>query len=207
MKKLTIIIFLTFFLFSPLLFSQSYCDESTAEKVGYVYYFANPTFMINDYNALSNLIESDDDLLSSDSRVIRCMRIAGLRMKNYNLQNLDSDAGDEAWDRAVEMGASDETADQIQTNIDNSQIQLYALGQELVWLSEVLPECAAGDCTSFHTTSPLLRQQSIDYIRTIVPMIVVMGDQWVLNLLLANLNYYGPYTVYQTAYLVEAITK
>ena len=101
------------------------------------------------------------------------------------------------------MGANGEQAAQIKSNVESGQLQLLVMGQELIWLSEVLPKGAQGDWNDFLNTGTLARTQGIEYLRLLDPIFQSMGERDLLNYVMTTVNDYQPYLEYQTAIMVS----
>ena len=181
--------------------TQTNCYEQTARIIGKLSYISNPLFVINNWSELESYVNNNRNMLLPGSEVIQCMREVGIRMQNSALQNFDPDAGGNAYESALNMGATGEMANSIRANIDGGQVQPFVMGQELVWLSQVIPKGAQGDWSEFNAGN-YIRNQQIEYIRTMVVMFQSMGEAEMLNYLMATMTNYQPYIEYQTAIIV-----
>jgi len=182
--------------------SQTVCDEQTARIIGKLSYISSPLFVINNWADLNAFVNEYRSILLPGSKVIQCMREAGIRMQSAALQSLDPQAGNRAYSSALNMGATGEMANTIKANIDGGQIQPFVMGQDLVWLSQVIPKGAQGDWSDFNKGT-FIRNQSIDYTRTMVTMFQYMGEADLLNYVMSTMTSYQPYAEYQTAIMVS----
>jgi hypothetical protein len=178
-------------------------SENTFRVAGKLYYLANPIFLINNWQELVDFVDEYSYYLTSESPVIRCMREAGYRMQNETMRQFEPGAGHRAYESAISMGANMDQAYQIQSNIESGQIQFYVMGQELVWLSQVIPKAAQGNWDDFLNTGPYFRKQNIDYVILMAQIFASMGEMELLSYVMGLLPYYQPYAEYQTAIMVS----
>ena len=182
---------------------QPQCDEQIARIIGKLYNISNPLYMINNWEELETFVIENRSILLPNNQVIRCMLTAGERMQVSALQSFDPNSGDQAYNSAINLGATAEMANQIKSNVDQGQVQLFALGQELVWLSQVIPKAAQGDWSDFLNTGTLSRKQTIEYLNIMIPMFEMMGEAELLSYLMTTMSSYQPYIEYQTAIMVS----
>jgi hypothetical protein len=64
---------------------------------------------------------------------------------------------DRAYGRALDMGANGEQARGVANSLQSGNLDMLRMGQELVWLANVLPAAADGNWTLFDTTGTYLR--------------------------------------------------
>lgn len=181
---------------------QTICDEQTAKIIGKLHYISNPLFIINNWAELNAFVNENRSILLPGSKVIQCMREVGLRMQGGAMQAFDPQAGNRAYSRALDMGATAGVANQIKSNIEQNQIQFYVMGQDLVWLSQALPKGSQGDWSDFNKGT-VIRNQAIEYIKTMVAMFQYMGEAELLNYVMSTMPSYQPYAEYQTAIMVS----
>lgn len=177
--------------------------EEVILSIGKLYYVASPAYYTNNWKQLNNLVANNRNLLRSNSPIIKCMKEVGENMQIEAMQSFDSRAGINAYASAISYGANASQARQIQTNIENGQIQPYLIGKELVWLSQVLPKAAQGDWSGFMNTGTFTRRQAIEGIALIQQMFEYMGETEMLNYVMSTMNEYQPYLEYQTAVMIS----
>lgn len=178
------------------------CDETTAGNIGKLYHISSALYVYNNWSELESLVNNNKMLLAADSKLIMCMKNAGEKMQITNMQNFDPNAGNQAYERSVSMGATPDMARDIKSNVEQGQIQLFVIGQELVWLSKVLPEAAKGNWGPFLNNPSFYRKTAIDQIKLTVTMLGVMGEREILSYFINAMAEYQPYMEYQTAVMV-----
>lgn len=183
--------------------SRNTCSEETARIIGRLIYFANPLEIIDNYARLEAFVNGNRNLFLPGSQVIQCMQMAGNRLIARGISAYSSEDADRAYSSALGMGATGEMANTIRTNFSQNATELFGLGNELLWLSQVIPEGAQGDWNDFLTTGTEARIAAIHGIHLMAPML----DQFDMILLQQAMAHYGPYMEYQTAVLVYFSTR
>jgi len=183
--------------------AQSVCDDNTARIIGKLYYISNPIFVFDNWTMLDEFVKNNRNILLPGSPVIECMKQSGNNMIRINMQSFDPQSGNKAYESVIGMGGSMDDANAIKSNIESNQIELYSLGLELIWLSEVLPKGAQGDWSDFFNTGTQTRRAALEAISIMLPQLRVLDGGYALNYLINYFKQYQPYLEYQTALMVS----
>ena len=134
------------------------CDEQTSRLVSRAYILSIP--LLGRENDLISLMRSSPSSFGEDGRAIQCMRVLGSAMTRQGLaQAQPSDR-----DRASRMfgGSMPEGLEHLPGQVDQSLNSYsngpFEIGQELLWLAQVLPPAAQGDYAPYNTTGTFNRR-------------------------------------------------
>ncbi len=126
------------------------CTESEARVVGQAYLLANPFEEGN----LTEFLTQHREFFEPGGPGVRCAHALGEHLKQ---------TGQSAYDPAAYLHATGVTppefSQEISESITSGHVDLVRMGEELIWLSTVLPAAARGDLGPFQTTGTTLRQQ------------------------------------------------
>lgn len=153
---------------------------ATGLYVAALYVASCPSFSRDD----SVIEEGMDDigyLIAEDGDIIRCMRSIGEVMVRQGMENFDFNnvARNQVRGNVLNMANNaglDNAgifADKVVTSMRNEQLQPIIIGQELIWLSKVLPSAAEGDWDDYYNTGSIFRrqaQQQVIYYKNILQM-------------------------------------
>lgn len=178
--------------------TEKICSEKTARIIGRIYYLSNPLEIFNRFADLEAYVNRNRNLLLPGSKMIQCMRSAGNTLIARGVQAYSQQDADRAYGRALEMGATGDMANKIRSNMNQGATELFTMGQELIWLSQVLPQAAQGNWNDFINTGTDTRQAVIQSIRLVAPML----DPNLLGIVQQSFTQYAPYLEYQVAVLV-----
>lgn len=128
------------------------CTEQAAQDVGAFYYRLHPITEQTHPDRVLALVQAHKSLLAPDSPTIRCMRLVGRRLASQGLAAFAALDADHAYASALSMGANMDQAQRVAESITSESVDTWAMGQELIWLADVLPSAARGDWTLFGQT-------------------------------------------------------
>lgn len=182
------------------IFRMRTCDEQTARLIGRLYYLTNPINEQTNPQALEAFVQSNSQLLSRGSSWVDCARRVGNQSISRAIQSFSSEDADHAYESSLEMGATMEQAQDVAGSMNQGSIDIMMMGEELLWLAEVIPDAAVGNWNSYNTTGTQLRQQ----IRQLWPLYqgVMAMDPSMRNILEQTMQQFQPWIEYQMAALV-----
>ena len=157
---------------------SSPCDLQTARNLGGVYRLTFPDieragaddFGVEPPSKLVSLIAKVPAEFSGDSRLIVCAKAFGDRAVLGTANAYDASAEE----RAVRMwgpGMPTQLPGEVTNSIQQGALDLYALGREMLWLSNVLPAAAAGNWRPYLETGTPSRQasrQAMPYLKLMI---------------------------------------
>ena len=126
-------------------------DEFTARVVVRVYVLNNPLYLAE----MEALVTQNRNLFAANSPVIRCMQYLGVKLTQAGIKAIDPRALERATDLASRSGAPPALIPGVAEKMNSGAGQLIVLGQQFVWLTEVLPVAAQGNWVPFVRTAPL----------------------------------------------------
>lgn len=139
-------------------FAVSVCDETTAQLVARAYVLSIP--LLFKENDLIPLMEQYKSYFEEDGKVIQCMRSLGENLVQNAIENYHPENGTTATEMfggSMPEGLED-LPGQVDASMRSFNTDLYAMGAELIWLSQVLPPAAYGDYQPYNTTGTISRQ-------------------------------------------------
>lgn len=184
--------------------SARICDESTAVLIGQLYYLSSPLNEWRQFASLEEFVTRNRHLLSSESRFAACARQAGSRVSAQALLNYSQADADAAYEGALGMGATMDQARAVGASMTSGSVEAAMMGEEFVWLSQVIPSAAAGNWTSYGATGPYARQQARQAIQMLEMMLRMDPDSaaMVQQTLQQTMQEFQPWIVYQAAVLI-----
>ena len=143
---------LIMFVYAATSYAASPCTKNAAENLGKLYSWSFPLEMPEaDFLATVKVKRS---LLTREGDVIRCAKMLGQRLAMLGIKAYDP----QAFERVIGMGPV-EFAPEVAKSINRDAGELAAIGDELMWLGQVLPYAAEGDNQPFLTTGSPRRRQ------------------------------------------------
>ncbi len=136
-------------------------DAQVARDVGRVYRLAFP---LADPNRLREVVQQKRTLFAKNSVLIRCAKALGSKLTAQAVMSFAKSDYNGAYGRALEMGTTGEQARAVADGLQSGSLDMFTMGQELLWLAQVLPAAAEGDWKPFETTGTLSRQQIRQYL-------------------------------------------
>ena len=145
-------------------------DPRIARVVGRVYHMSNPLF---DPAELRAYVQQNRAAFAENGPVIRCARLLGQDLFARSIRSFGQNDYNRAYGRALEMGATGEQARDVANSMQSGSLDLFVMGKELFWLSQVLPSAANGDWGPYETTGTQTRQAQ----RQVLPFLNQMMAQ------------------------------
>ena len=144
-------------------------------------------------------IQQNRTYFVEDCTVIRYTEYLGNKLVSSALSSFAQKDYDRGYESALGMGATMEQARDVANSIGSGSVDLYLMGNELLWLAKVLPYAANGNWSLFKTTGTENRNQ----IRQILPIInmLIETDHSMGQLVDEVMNQYGPIVEEQIAML------
>ena len=158
-------------------------DPKVAQVVGRVYYLAIP---LSEPSELANYVQQNRAYFVENSPVIRCASALGNKLVYQAVSSYSQGDYDKAYESSLEMGATGEIAHSVADSIQSGNLGLFAMGQELLWLAEVLPSAAEGNWTPFNTTGTEARITTRNYLSIVNSM--GMMDPETLQIMQASMT-------------------
>ena len=143
-------------------------EESTFRILGEVYTYALP---LANQSVLQNYVESNKYQFKKDGEIIQAAKVLGEKLLKKSYESYDRNSN-YYYERALDMGANLDQARQIENDVNSGALDLYTIGQELLWLAEVLPEAAQGNWSAYNNTGTEMRKQ----VRQILPLLQTLSQ-------------------------------
>ena len=148
-------------------------DDATARLVARAYVLSIP--LLFKENDLIPLMAENKAYFVEDGKAIRCMRALGNALIQHALvvgQQTGGRSATEIFGGSMPEGLED-LPGQVDASMRSYNNDTFTMGQELLWLSQVLPSAAEGDYEPYNTTGTPARQlwaQVLPYMRMLFQM-------------------------------------
>ena len=156
------------FLFGALLFTGCEelgikavpCDEVTSRLVAQAYVLSIP--IMGRENELVPLMRSNPGYFTEGGRAIHCMQSLGTALVQGGVAKSNQFSGYSATERFGPMMPNGlaHLPGQVDDSMRSYGSDMLIMGQELLWLSRVLPPAAQGNTTPYNTTGTDSRQMA-----------------------------------------------
>ena len=137
---------------------ESICDDRTARLVARAYVLSIPLFFKQD--DLIPLMAENRAYFLEGGKVIRCMQARSMALMQGALSAAEQNTRYSATERFG--GSMPEGLEHLPGQVDASMRSygndMFTMGQELLWLSQVLPPAAEEDYEPYNTTATQNRQ-------------------------------------------------
>lgn len=157
----------------------SACNLEIAVMIGALYVNSSPS---KDPHEIRALVNEYSNYLNANSDVIRCMsRLGNLFVQQgysqFRFTNEDENRiRGSVYDMAAGSGLDGmDIADNITGSMRSDALQPVIIGQELLWLAEVIPYAAEDNWYRYENTGTYFRQQAIAQITQINAAIELYG--------------------------------
>ena len=134
------------------------CDEASARLVARAYVLSNP--LAGNGDALIQLMAENRAAFSEGGKAILCMQALGTGLTLRALVAQSQGGGYSATERfggAMPQGL-EHLPGQVDASMQSYNADVFTMGQELLWLSRVLPPAAKGDYQPYLSTATPVRQ-------------------------------------------------
>lgn len=135
--------------------SISLLNEKTAKLIGKIYLLSDP---LNDPNELVSFVKEHPEYFKEDGLLVRCTRMLGTWMLDQKKSSLNRESIPEVKNKLAECRISEEYAIDLLERFQKSEVDLIDLGNELIWLSDILPGLARGDLKNYLCTQTTFRK-------------------------------------------------
>lgn len=168
---------------------SSYCfeDVETARLVGQLYNLSG--VLKSSYQELEWFLNEHEADFAQNSPLTSCMRDFGIFLKSKGHIAYSRYPHSKAYENAVLAGANSDQATKIANDLTRDASDMVLIGEELIWLSEVIPAAVEGDWSQF-------RQSGTDMRRQIKPMLALMqqmNDPYMNSALQDAVSEFEPY--------------
>lgn len=146
-------------IYEPLVPMQK-CSEQTATMLARLYYLANPYEVAKDPMQITNYVRANASNLGQNSEVIKCARELGELLINQGIQNFNANGDRERmYNIGQSAGVDPLVTKRAADELYNGSADLFFMGQELVWLSQVIPYASVDNWDPFNNTGTDSRRQ------------------------------------------------
>ena len=166
------------------------CDEPTARLVARAYVVSFPMAFKED--EFASLLATNAKALGKNGKATRCMKTVGTRLMGGALAAGSSEHRDyatERWGGSMPEGL-EHLPGQVDASMNSWSNDSFAMAQELLWLSEVLPAAAAGNRDPFDAQDTLARRMWLEQALPMIQLLCNMDQtscQIMVNAMLAAL--------------------
>ncbi len=181
-------------------------DIETARLLGKLFFLANPYEVINTPENVTNLVRNNAHLLGENSKVIQCARELGQLLMQQGLGSFDNNDRERMYDIGHRNGVDPLVTKRAADDMHNGSVNFFGMAQELIWLSQVIPEAAQGNWEPFNTTGTEMRKEFYRVWSIIGPIInggyADLDMREIMDQMMAQLQ---PITEYQILILTMMI--
>lgn len=174
------------------------CEEQHSRLIGRLYYVANPVSENTDSRELESFVINNRDQLMPGSRLLNCAANAGNRLRRQSVLSFSKADADQAYQQSLNWGATQEQAQAVSDSMIQGSIEGVTIGEELLWLSKVIPAAARGDWDAFKNTGTDARQETRQAWR-LMSKVINPSDQAAFK---QAMQQFQPWLEYQIAFLV-----
>lgn len=166
------------------------CDELSSQLVARSYILTMP--LLGRDNEMIPLMQNYPDHFSEGGGAIRCMQRLGSALINGGLAHYSEFSGTSAQERFgndMPLGL-EHLPGEVDQSMGSYGSDIYAMGQELIWLADVLPAAAQGYYDPYTTTGTQTRLM----MRNMLPMYQMLCsmDPSICQVMLDMLNQMVP---------------
>ena len=145
-----------------------FCSDEAARLAAHAYVLSWP--LLGQDKVLEQLIKDNRQQFLRDGAAVRCMKSTGTALVRSAItayeQNKRAPSAVERFGGSMPPGLEHLPA-QVDSSIRNAGTEFFTVGQELLWLSEVLPAALDGNAARYNAHDTMWRQQVIQ----LIPMI------------------------------------
>lgn len=180
--------------------SSDAVDQTTATNLGRLYYAVNPLNEVQNPESIRQFINENKSLLQDDSPTINSAKKLGEKLIQSGLSAFSYDDYDRAYGSVLNMGGDMNQARGVADSLKQGSVDAFMMGQELLWIANVVPKAANGDWTDFDQTGT----QSRKTMRQVWPIYQSLGMQPILN---EYMPLFQPIIEEQVTFLALMISK
>ena len=134
--------------------SPIFLNVRTAGILAEAYVLSNP---LNDPNIFREYINNYPTYFQEDGLIIQSAKNLGMWMQQHNKDEFDAKCKKILRKRLRSSNLSPEYVRQLMTEIKKDDFNCQMIADELIWLSEIIPELAKGNCKRFLCERPVER--------------------------------------------------
>ena len=181
---------------------SSACQERAARALGRVYWLANP---LSDPADAVRYVLKDPVMFASDGPAIRCAEKLGNWLLQAGLSSISQGDRDLIYERALKMGSTARQADEVARSVSSGAVDAFVMGQELLWLAQVLPQGASGNWDPYLSTGTPTREQA----RQLLPVYrqLLVQDPAMVQIMDDMMAQFGPIVEEQIVTLASSMAK
>lgn len=162
-------------------------SKAAARHLARIYVLTNP-LAEGDFRAY---LSQNRPYFVENGQAVQLAKELGLALRTAGVSSYDPGAEERAHRIASQTGVSPEFAPEVARNLNRNSLDLWRMGNELLWLAEVLPPATRGDFGPYETTGTWQRQQ----IRQVLPILktLLTSDPEMAQMYNAVLKEYRPF--------------
>jgi hypothetical protein len=194
--------------------SESPCTDIAANALARAYRLAMPidrgsfTFTIDESSPLAAYVRDHRALFKRDGAAVRCATALGRHVVSLGVKTLRN--RQDVYDGVMNGwgGQSPDIAASVALELINQGADMYALGNELIWLAQVLPDVTKSRYDSFNQADSETRQTLKQYIPLFDTAIGVSRDRELYRQILSQTReQFGPNTENALIILASALPR
>jgi hypothetical protein len=147
---------------SPNIGGERTCNANDATFWAEAFILSNP--VITSVNELQKFVEMHKDELRNDSPLINCASLVGRKLLDKGASMYSRDDQTRVYNNMISIGTPAHEATRIANEFNAGAYDAMMIGEELIWLAEVLPQAAEGNWTPYQTTGSERRKAARDYV-------------------------------------------
>ena len=194
--------------------SESPCTDIAANALARAYGLAIPisgdtfSLIIDESSPLTKYVRSNRALFTRGGSSVRCAAAVGRHVVSLGPETLRSnqdiyDAVERRWG-----GHAPDIAASAALELRNQGSDMYSLGDELMWLAQVLPDVVESNYSSFNAANSQARQTLKQYLSLFDTMLGMAGDRELFRQVFNQTKeQYGPYTENALIILASALAR
>jgi hypothetical protein len=143
-------------------------NMNTALLIGMLYVLSCPSLETDEYD-IYDMVSEYEHLLHENASVIKGMKRLGKLLVAQGTQNFNftNAAENNTRENVIGMcnrdgyeGQAGEFADKVVSGMREEQLRPIVIGQELLWLADVIPDAANGDWEAYEDTGSWIRREA-----------------------------------------------
>lgn len=167
-----------------------FCDDETAKLVSRAYVLSFP--LLGQDSVLQELINANRIAFSEKGAATNCMRVLGSALINQSLAQHKNDnpyAAQERFGGLMPEGL-ESLPGQVDASMRSAGLEFFTMGQELLWLAEVLPIALEGNAGPYNAQGTQWRQTMLSKAPQL--SMLCMMDASACQLFAATMNSMAP---------------
>lgn len=135
---------------------------------------SNPLIEMNagQFQSFQGFIQGNSSLLQSNGPTMTCARELGQALQYQGLSSYSQSDYNDAYGSVLAQGGTIDMAQDVAGGMQSGALDAWMTGQELVWLSQVIPSASNGNWQPYLTTGTESRNQ----VRQVMVLLQSMPD-------------------------------